>query len=32
MNDFYDKKRKIDYYNIEKMLNLLNSSSNMSKI
>jgi len=32
MNDYHDKKRRIDYDNIEKMLNLLNSSSDISKI
>ena len=32
MNDYHDKKQKIDYKNIEKMLNVLNSSSDISKI
>ena len=32
MNDYHDKKRRIDYDNIEKMFNLLNSSSDISKI
>ena len=31
MDDYYDKKRKIDYFSIKKMLNLEISDSDRSK-
>lgn len=32
MDNYYDKKRKIDYFSIKKMLNMEISSSDSSKI